>query len=156
MTELAPNNKIFSNNGGTNPYAPDDDNQFKLPLGILGTATDVHGQPLGKFLDQLIDYEPVSTGDGIEVCGSGRSDCEQGSLVFSDALRKLFIDTFVYNSIEEKIGLYQECMDDTTTQLQTFNCNDYNGVDDCKDNNPEHHYPLGRCEGGKFIHFCDI
>jgi len=86
--------------------------------------------------------EGVDTGDaGIEVCGSDRSDCEQGSLVFSDELRNLFINTFRYNSIKEKIGLYQECVNDSTIQL---------AVD------PDEHYPLGRCEGGKFIHFCDI
>ena len=118
MSEL-PNNTIFRYNNGANPYAPDNDSQFYLPLDILGTATDVHGQILGKYLDQLFDYVrfPDDGSNGIEVCGSGRPDCEQGSLIFSTELKDLFIEAFVYNSIQEQIDLYQECVDDTSTQV---------------------------------------
>ena len=141
MTELAPNNTIFSGNSGTNPYAPDDDNRFYLPLDILGTATDVHGQILGNVLDQLFDYVPFPNdgSTGIKVCGSGRSDCEQGSLVFSTELKDLFIEAFVYNSIQEQIDFYQECIDDTTTQVSSD-----------RDGQPDPTGPLGICEGGKF------
>ena len=134
MSEL-PNNTIFSDNDGTNPYAPDNDNQFYLPLDILGTATDVHGQILGKYLDQLFDYVrfPDDGSNGIIT----ESD---GSLVFSTALQELFIEAFVYNSIQEQIDLYQQCVDDTSTQVNT----DRDGQSD-----------LGVCEGGKFIYFCE-
>lgn len=140
MSELAPNNTIFSDNDGTNPYAPDDNNQFYLPLDILGTATDVHGQILGNVLDLLFDYTSFGGGNGIQVCGSGRSDCEQGSLIFSTALKDLFVEAFVFNSIQEQIDFYQECVDDETTQLNTD-----------RDGQPDPTGPLGICEGGEFI-----
>jgi len=140
VSELAPNNTIFSDNDGTNPYAPDDNNQFYLPLDILGTATDVHGQILGNVLDLLFDYTSFGGGNGIQVCGSGRSDCEQGSLIFSTALKDLFVEAFVFNSIQEQIDFYQECVDDETTQLNTD-----------RDGQPDPTGPLGICEGGEFI-----
>ena len=142
MTALAPNNKIFSNNGGTNPYAPDDNNQFYLPLDILGAATDDHGQILGEYLNQLFDYTSFGGSNGIEVCGSNQ-DCKEGSLVFSTALRELFIEAFVYKSLTEQVEVYQECVDDTfTAQLKFLG------------DNPAGN--LGLCEGGKFIYLFGI
>jgi len=139
VTELAPNNTIFKGNkDGKNPYAPNSgspDGQFSLPLDILNTATDEHGQILGQYLDQLFDYTSFGNSSGIEVCESGRSDCKEGSLVFSDDLRGLFIEAFVYNSIDEQIDLYQKCIDDKSTQLNK----DRDGESD-----------LGICEGSKF------
>ena len=145
MTELAPNNKLFSNNTGTNPYTPTSGSsigQFKLPLDILPTATDEHGQILGEFLDQLFKYTSFGGSAGIEVCGARRPDCDQGSLIFSKELRELFIEAFVFNSINEKIEVYEKCVDDTSTQVKKF-----------PDGDPTDEYPLGLCEGGKFLHF---
>ena len=129
VTELAPNNTLFSDNDGTNPYAPEDDSQFYLPLDILPSATDKYGQILGDRLDDLFVYTSYGGVNGIVN--------DNGSFVFSDELRALFIEAFVYNTIQKQIDLYQECVDDTSTQLN-FTGNAPDGL-------------LGNCEGGKSI-----
>lgn len=102
---------IFSDNDGTNPYTPDNDSQFYLPLDILGAATDVHGQIEGQFLNDVFDYDSYGESNGIQVCGSGRDDCEQGSLVFSQDLRDLFANTYAFSDVGERIASAQECLD---------------------------------------------
>ena len=165
VLKLDPNNKLFSgDNGGNNPYAPDDDNQYQfyLPLDILDAATDNRGQILGQFLDELFDYVPYGNDAGIETASGG-------SLKFSKALRELFIEAFVFNSVTEKIEVYQKCVDDTSA-AQLNNCckkgtptadplcvfNPCFILCDC-DDGPEKRYELedtgyiGLCEGSKYI-----
>jgi len=67
------NGKIFSDNDGTNAYAPDDNGQFQLPLSISGgTALNEHGQIKSDstFLDKAFFYQPVGRSDGIDDSGA--------------------------------------------------------------------------------------
>ena len=88
---------IFESNNGNNPYSPSNDGQFSLPRGVAGTATDVHGQILGQYLEQLFDYVDYGDGNGIVI------NANDGSLAFDADLKGLFIEAFVYNSIDDKI-----------------------------------------------------
>ena len=105
--------ELGSNADSANPYAPTGSNsgtgQFKVPLDILNAAADVHGQIEGQYLDDLFDYTPIGTSSGIEISG--------GALRFSNELKDLFIQAFVYNSINERIEFYQECVDDESVQV---------------------------------------
>ena len=85
------------NNDGNNPYSPFNVGQFSLPRGVAGTATDVHGQILGQYLEQLFDYFDYGDNNGIVI------NANDGSLAFSADLKGLFIEAFVYNSLGEKI-----------------------------------------------------
>ena len=105
--------ELGSNADSANPYAPTGSNsgtgQFKVPLDILNAAADVHGQIEGQYLDDLFDYTLIGNSDGIEINGD--------ALRFSNELKDLFIQAFVYNSINERIEFYQECVDDESVQV---------------------------------------
>lgn len=136
MTELAPDNKLFENTSGRNPYAPDnnmDIGQFKIPVGITDGGFDRHGQILGDKLDLLFDYTSFGDSTGI----IKESD---GSLVFKDNLKQIFINGFKYNLVTQRIEEFEKCVDDSSIQLKKF-----------PGDNPTDEYPLGLCEGGKFI-----
>lgn len=58
-------NIFESNNDGNNPYSPFNEGQFSLPRGIANAATDVHGQIVGQYLDQVFDYVDYGNNNGI-------------------------------------------------------------------------------------------
>ena len=95
------------NDNGTNPYAPDDDSQFQLPIRLNDYASvDEHGQFLDEstFLDRVFDYVKIGdTGsDGLVGTGPGESP------TFSTTLDELLVDNYAANeNIENLIEDYE-------------------------------------------------
>ena len=82
--------EIFSGSAsaGTNPYAPDNDNQFQLPLRIRDVAIgDKHGQFLDQstYLNKVFEYIKVGPSNGLD---------NTSTPVFSTALKRLLVELF--------------------------------------------------------------
>jgi len=82
------NAQIFSDNVGTNAYAPDNSNQFQLPLRLNGNALDEHGQIKSDsaFLDKAFFYQPVGKSNGIDDSGA--------TPMFSTNLDTLLVESY--------------------------------------------------------------
>ena len=111
-----PNNveKLFKppNNNGTNPYAPDDDRQFQLPIRLNNYASvDEHGQFLDQstFLDRVFDYVKVGDGGSDGLDGTGPGDTP----TFSATLDQFLVNSYASNeNIMNLIQDYQKLIEE--------------------------------------------
>lgn len=109
-----------------NPYDPNDNGQFKLPVGILDDAHDVYGQINGTHLNTVLEYgDTIGGNNGIQTTSSGRPE-------FSNTLNEKIKKSFILNSINVQIKIYQECVEDISKRVDDWNAVDYPRCVGCK------------------------